>query len=105
MTDYGLVRKIAVAAAEEIELQIRSHEARYHLPTPQSGPLRAAPWAGRHIPDVECAQMLEAIEGEGATLPELCERFDQPPSLIKRELAAYCRRHDRWTLVYALRAN
>ena len=100
-----IVERVAESAGRVIDRKLIAHVIDYHLPTPQCGPLRAAPWAGQHIPDVECAQMLEAIEGEGATLPDLCERFDQPRSLIKRELAAYCRRHDRWTLVYALQAS
>ncbi len=58
-----------------------------------------------HIPDDECARMIEAIEEEELTLPDLVERFDRARALIIRELAAYCRRHNRVQLARALQLS
>lgn len=95
----GLDRNKAELRDEMIELR-DEHEERLHgIPRPQKEPPED------HLEDEECQRMIEAIEDEGLTLPELVDRFDRAPALIKAELAAYCRQHNRAPLARALQAS
>lgn len=98
---YRAMRELCVVITDEIGTEIAEHVEDYHLPSAKHGPLRAAPWPKERISDVELAKMTEAIEAEGLTLQELCERFARPMSLVMRELKVYERRHARWVVQYA----
>jgi hypothetical protein len=93
-----IVVEVSEAAGEVIDEKLDEHIQEYHLPEPRSHPLRAAMFANRSIPDVECSRMGEVMEEEGLSVDELARRFGYPLTLVKREMADYLEAQDRWIL-------
>lgn len=98
---YRAIRQFFVSVDKEMVRKIDEHVAEHHLPCPRTDRVTAVPWPDEYIDDAELAKMVEAIEGEDASLDDVAQRFARPKSLVFRELAAYYRRHSKWVREYA----
>jgi hypothetical protein len=99
--NFPLVRTVVVAIEREIRRQIAEHVATHHVSHPELPSVRAVPFPDQHIPDAECARILEAMGVDALTWEEAADRFNRPALLLEREVRAYHRRYRRWLDWYA----